>query len=77
MTDRLYAKYLWLINTVYEADKISFEEIARKCDDAYINDLYQPLRLRTFHNHRNAIPMQFGIIIECDRGTNLILYRKP
>lgn len=77
MTDMLYAKYLWLINTVYEADKISFEEIARKCDDAYINDLYQPLRLRTFHNHRNAILMQFGIIIECDRGTNLYYIANP
>ena len=42
MTDRLYAKYLWLINTVYEAGKISFEEVARKWDDAYINDLHQP-----------------------------------
>ena len=45
MTDRLYAKYLWLINTVYEAGKISFEEIASKWNDTYINDLHQPLRL--------------------------------
>ena len=52
MTDRLYAKYLWLINTVNEAGKISFEEIASKWNDTYINDLHQPLRLRTFHNHR-------------------------
>ena len=77
MTDRLYAKYLWLINTVYEAGKISFEEVARKWDDAYINDLHQPLRLRTFHNHRDAILMQFGIIIECERGTNLYYIDNP
>ena len=25
MTDRLYAKYMWLISTIYDAGKISFE----------------------------------------------------
>ena len=33
------------LNTVYEAGKISFEEIASKWNDTYINDLHQPLRL--------------------------------
>jgi len=42
MTDRLYAKYMWLISTIYDAGKISFEDIARKWDNAYINDLHQP-----------------------------------
>ena len=77
MTDRLYAKYLWLINTVYEAGKISFEEIASKWNDTYINDLHQPLKLRTFHNHRRAILMQFGVVIECQRGTNLYYIDNP
>lgn len=77
MTDRLYAKYMWLISTIYDAGKISFEEIARKWDDAYINDLHQPLKLRTFHNHRNAILMQFGVVIECQRGTNLYYIDNP
>ena len=54
MTDRLYAKYMWLISTIYDAGKISFEDIARKWDDAYINDLHQPLKLRTFHG-RNGV----------------------
>ena len=39
MADRLYAKYMWLISTIYDAGKISFEGIARKWDDANINDL--------------------------------------
>ena len=30
MTDRLYAKNMWLISTIYDAGKISFEDIARK-----------------------------------------------
>ena len=77
MTDRLYAKYMWLISTICDAGKISFEEIARKWDDAYINDLHQPLKLRTFHNHRNAILMQFGVVIECQRGSNQYYIDNP
>ena len=77
MTDRLFAKYIWLINTVYEAGKISFEAIARKWDNASVNDLYQPLLLRTFHNHRNAISAQFGIDIECDKKTNHYYIANP
>ena len=77
MTDRLYAKYMWLISTIYDAGKISFEDIALKWDDAYINDLHQPLKLRTFHNHRNAILMQFGVVIECQRGSNLYYIDNP
>ena len=77
MTDRLYAKYMWLISTIYDAGKISFENIASKWDDAYINDLHQPLKLRTFHNHRNAILMQFGVAIECQRGSNLYYIENP
>ena len=68
---------MWLISTIYDAGKISFEEIARKWDDAYINDLHQPLKLRTFHNHRNAILMQFGVVIECQRGSNLYFIDNP
>ena len=77
VTDRLYAKYMWLISTIYDAGKISFEDIASKWDNAYINDLHQPLKLRTFHNHRNAILMQFGVVIECLRGSNLYYIDNP
>ncbi|MBQ5474005.1 MAG: hypothetical protein IIT65_04760, partial [Lachnospiraceae bacterium] len=77
MTDRLYAKYMWLISTIYDAGKISFEDIARKWDNAYINDLHQPLKPRTFHNHRHAILMQFGVVIECQRGSNIYYIDNP
>lgn len=68
---------MWLISTIYDAGKISFEDIASKWDKAYINDLRQPLKLRTFHNHRNAILMQFGVVIECQRGSNLYYIDNP
>jgi len=68
---------MWLISTIHDAGKLSFEDIAGKWDKAYINDLHQPLKLRTFHNHRNAILMQFGVVIECQRGTNLYYIDNP
>ena len=37
MTDKLYAKYIWLISIIHDAGKISFEDIARKWDNAYIH----------------------------------------
>ena len=77
MTDRLYAKYLWLITTIHDAGHISFEDIARKWDNAYINDLHQPLKLRTFHNHRKSILEQFGVVIECLRGSSLYYIDNP
>lgn len=77
MTDRLYAKYLWLIQTINTAGRISFEAIARKWDNASLNDLHHPLLLRTFHNHRNAILVQFGIDIECDKRTNRYYITNP
>ena len=77
MTDRLFAKYLWLVQTVFEAGKISFEDISRKWDKAVMNDSHQPLRLRTFHNHRNAIGEQLHIDIECDKRDNLYYIENP
>ena len=68
---------MWLISTIYDAGKISFKDIASKWNNAYINDLRQPLKLRTFHNHRNAILMQFGVVIECQRGSNLYYIDNP
>ena len=35
------------------------------------------MKLRTFHNHRNAILLQFGVVIECQRGTNLYYIDNP
>lgn len=68
---------MWLISTIYDAGKISFEEIASRWDKAYINEQHQSLKLRTFHNHRNAILIQFGVVIECQRGSNLYYIDNP
>ena len=77
MTDKLYAKYLWLIQTINKAGRISFKAIARKWENASINPDHDSLQLRTFHNHRDAIFDQFGIIIECDKRNNLYYIQNP
>lgn len=62
----LFKQYIWLIETINRAGKISLAEI---------NELWQrreeseemPLSRTTFNRHRDAILDMFGIIIECDR----------
>ena len=68
MIDSLIKRYIWLIQTIRDAGEsgISFSEIQNKWDKASANDNHTPLILRTFHNHRNAILLQFGIEIKCN-----------
>lgn len=49
-------KYVWLVNTIHRARKISFEEINRRWLD---NDLSEGLEIpkRTFHKWRIAMPL--------------------
>ena len=60
-------KYVWLVETIYKAKKISFEEINRLWMD---NDMSEdkPLSIRTFHKWRIAIEEMFGLIIENENG---------
>ena len=63
MAKNLLNKYVWLVETIYKAKKISFEEINEKWLD---NDRSEdkPLPIRTFHKWRQAIEEMFGLIIE-------------
>ena len=60
-------KYVWLVETIYKAKKISFEEINRRWMD---NDMSEgdALSIRTFHKWRIAIEEMFGLIIENEQG---------
>ena len=66
MAKNLINKYIWLVETIYKAKRITFEEINEKWID---NDLSEgvELALRTFHKWRIAVEEMFGLIIECDR----------
>ena len=67
MAKNLLNKYVWLVETIYKAGYISFEDINRKWLD---NDMSEnkPLPLRTFHKWRIAIEEMFSLIIENEKG---------
>lgn len=59
----LITKYVWVIETIYRARKISFRELNRKWLDADISQ-GEPLPKRTFDNWRYVIWDMFGLSID-------------
>lgn len=60
-------KYVWLVETLYKAKKITLKEINRKWLET---DLSEGLEIprRTFHTWKNAVEEMFGLVIMCDKG---------
>ncbi len=73
MAKNLFTRYIWLINTIYRAGKISLEEINEKW---LLSDMSEgeTIPIRTFHNHRKAIEDIFDINIECERRNGYCYY---
>lgn len=65
MADSTLRKYIWLINTILDAGKITFKEISDKWDNSSLNYKGAELSKRTFHNHRMAILTELGVDIQC------------
>lgn len=53
MAKKLLRKYVWLVETIYKAGGISFDDLNKK----WLNDEMseKPISIRTFHKWRNAI----------------------
>ena len=73
----LFKEYIWLLETIYQAGRISLAEINEKWrsrEDSGGVDLPRT----TFNRHRDAILDMFGVIIECDRsdGNRYYIYNK-
>ena len=66
MTKDLLDKYIWLVDTIYRAGRISYEEINDRWLRSRLSE-GKDIPLRTFHNWRDAIEQVFDINIECDR----------
>ncbi len=64
--NNLLNKYVWLVETIYKAKRITFEEINEKWLENEISEGTE-LALRTFHKWRIAVEEMFGLIIECER----------
>lgn len=65
MANKLINKYVWLVETIYRAGRITFEEINQQWLDEEMDD--KPIPLRTFHKWRIAAEEMFNINIECKR----------
>lgn len=70
----LFNRYVWLVETIQRAGKITFEEINEKWTNSRLNFSGNDLPLRTFHNHRIAIEEMFDINIECDKHSGYQYY---
>lgn len=68
MISRTFNRYIWLLNTLLQYGRLTFEEINRRWQNSYLGD-GKAFALRTFHDHRNAIAELFGVEIKCDTST--------
>lgn len=66
MAKDLFNRYIWLVDVIYRAGKITFEEINERWKRNAMSR-GEDLPVRTFHNHRAAIEELFDINIECDK----------
>lgn len=73
MVSNTYNRYLWLLNTLLQYKRLTFEEIKSKWENSYLSD-GGTLTLRTFHLHRNAVEEMFDINIECDKNDGYKYY---
>jgi len=65
MAANVFHRYIWLVDTINRAGRISFEEINKKWLRTDWSE-GQNIPLRTFHNHRSKIEDLFDINIDCD-----------
>lgn len=68
MSGNIINKYVWLLETIQHAGRITLEEISRKWQSAEALSGGNPLPERTFHRWRLAIEEMFDLTIACDRA---------
>ena len=73
MISTTFNRYIWLVNTLIQAGRLTFEEISRKWERSSLGE-GKPLPLRTFHDHRKAVEELFQINIECDNSDGYKYY---
>lgn len=73
MGKELFSRYVWLLETIHRAGKITFEEINARWLRSELSG-GETLSLRTFHHHRDAIEELFDINIECIKRVGYCYY---
>ena len=59
-------KYVWLVETLYKAKKITLKEINRRWTQTELSE-GEEIPRRTFNNWKNAAEEMFGLVIMCDK----------
>lgn len=72
-TPALFKTYIWLIETIQSARKISFQELNELWLCTEMSGGVEMAR-STFNRYKEAIESIFGIVIECDRRDNFRYY---
>ncbi len=72
MYKNLLNRYIWLIDTILQAKRITLKEIDAKWQNSQLNIDRMPLPPRTFHNHRSQIEQLFDVNIECKNNNYYI-----
>lgn len=62
----LINKYVWLVETIHRAKRISFQELQSRWLDSELSEGIE-LSQRTFHKWRIAAESLFGLCIDCQR----------
>lgn len=70
----LLKRYIWLIDTIYHNNGLSYDEINLNWKRSALNETGEDLPLRTFHNHRKCIAEELGIYIKCNTRGNYKYY---
>ena len=71
----LYGQYVWLIDTIRSAGRITKAEIDRRWAKSSLNEKREATYpLRSFHRHKEAIREIFGLIIGCDLSGGYVYY---
>ena len=66
MSKNLLNKYVWLVETIYRAKKITLKEINRRWTQTELSE-GEEIPRRTFNNWKNAAEEMFGLVIMCDK----------
>ena len=61
----IFKQYIWLLNTIYKAKRITLREINEKWQKTEMSGGMSIART-TFNRHRDDILDIFGVYIECD-----------
>ena len=67
-------KLVWIVETIYRAGKITFDDLNRKWMENTDLSGGEEMLKRTFHKWKLSIFDTFGLVIECEKVTPSLLH---